>query len=480
MNSNTYPKQTWGSSSSVGSRSSPIGGGGFVNPKPAGSNFGGSFGSSGAKSFKPNPFGTKQYSGWKKPATAVGTYSALKGGKKFGYRTPGYGTSWGTNFAGGTGKYVAKKGFSKKALGLGVAAGFLGGAALGAAGAMATYSVYHRYHAFRQMMYMRNPGMYGDWDDNYYRSYYLTNTCLFGCPMNSHCEWGFCECNAGTVRKYGQCRDNWSAQSMQARPSNFDPFKSCTESSDCMTTDMNLICNKNLTIQGTTGKCECRRDMKWNQQQGECQIYMDVDCSSITYDTAPSQAVLTAVDKAKAEMTDESKLGEVLGRTESANESLSTSLLTKMDNKTASDAELKEAFCRDIDSFSFEMQPPKAQPLIDERPSQSCSIIPRSACAIAYDSHDCSGGWKLVIPPGTLRFRWFTSYWSYRNDMDTIGIRAGCTIVLYSDSSFNGNSVRIDAYDTNDRWVVLGETAGYQHMEEDVESLQCACRNNQG
>lgn len=247
-----------------------------------------------------------------------------------------------------------------------------------------------------------------------------------------------------------------------------------------MTTDMNLICNKNLTIQGTTGKCECRRDMKWNQQQGECQIYMDVDCSSITYDTAPSQAVLTAVDKAKAEMTDESKLGEVLGRTESANESLSTSLLTKMDNKTASDAELKEAFCRDIDSFSFEMQPPKAQPLIDERPSQSCSIIPRSACAIAYDSHDCSGGWKLVIPPGTLRFRWFTSYWSYRNDMDTIGIRAGCTIVLYSDSSFNGNSVRIDAYDTNDRWVVLGETAGYQHMEEDVESLQCMCGSSRG
>merc|ERR1711915_593442 len=129
-----------------------------------------------------------------------------------------------------------------------------------------------RSTSYNRMMYMRNPGMYGDWDDNYYRSYYLTNTCLFGCPMNSHCEWGFCECNAGTVRKYGQCRDNWSAQSMQARPSNFDPFKSCTESSDCMTTDMNLICNKNLTIQGTTGKCECRRDMKWNQQQGECSL----------------------------------------------------------------------------------------------------------------------------------------------------------------------------------------------------------------
>ena len=25
-----------------------------------------------------------------------------------------------------------------------------------------------------------------------------------------------------------------------------------------------------------------------------------------------------------------------------------------------------------------------------------------------------SGGWKLVIPIGELRFRWFTSYWAYR------------------------------------------------------------------
>jgi len=28
------------------------------------------------------------------------------------------------------------------------------------------------------------------------------------------------------------------------------------------------------------------------------------------------------------------------------------------------------------------------------------------------------------------------------------------------------------------RWVVLGETAGYQHMDEDVESLQCYCGRN--
>ena len=77
-----------------------------------------------------------------------------------------------------------------------------------------------------------------------------------------------------------------------------------------------------------------------------------------------------------------------------------------------------------------------------------------------------AGGWKLVIPIGELRFRWFTSYWSYRcldnfmfthaklrlarNDMDTVGVRAGCPLTAYSDSSFNGDRVDIKAT-THDR-----------------------------
>ena len=51
-------------------------------------------------------------------------------------------------------------------------------------------------------------------------------------------------------------------------------------------------------MKGTVGKCECRRDMRWNAEAGECQIYLDVDCSRITYDTAPSSGVLAAVDRA--------------------------------------------------------------------------------------------------------------------------------------------------------------------------------------
>ncbi len=62
-----------------------------------------------------------------------------------------------------------------------------------------------------------------------------------------------------------------------------------------------------------------------------CQLYLDVDCSEITYESKPSQTVLDAVDKAKKELIGADENGPILnvtGRTETANESLSNSLLT--------------------------------------------------------------------------------------------------------------------------------------------------------
>ena len=166
----------WGRRSSsslsrLGGRSSVGGSGGFVKPKPT--------------VFKPNQFGQTQYSSFSKPSRPIGSYAEADG-KKYGYRTAGHGTNWGTSFSGGTGVYNKNK---KKALGLGVAAGFVGGAALGMAGTMATYNVYHRYpwiscvlssyinwiryHEFQRMMYMNNPLQYGStWDENYFSNYY--------------------------------------------------------------------------------------------------------------------------------------------------------------------------------------------------------------------------------------------------------------------------------------------------------------------
>merc|ERR1719186_2597086 len=141
---------------------------------------------------------------------SYGTYS--NGQQSYGARAPGYGTNFGTNFNGGVGKYGSEnKGFSKKALGLGVGAGFLGGAALGVGGTMATYSAVHKYQKFKSMMHERDQyhgsSMQGgnNWDNNYqddyHRNYYQSNRCYEDCPPNSRCEYSFCECRYGFIKK---------------------------------------------------------------------------------------------------------------------------------------------------------------------------------------------------------------------------------------------------------------------------------------
>ena len=42
--------------------------------------------------------------------------------------------------------------------------------------------------------------------------------------------------------------------------------------------------------------------------------------------------------------------------------------------------------------------------------------------------------------------------------MDTIGVRAGCSVILFSDSNYNGNSVKIDATRQNNdrcRYIII-------------------------
>lgn len=330
-----YPKQQW---SSGGTKpKTPIGGGGFVNPK----------------------------------ATSYG--SSFGGAKTNSYKSPGYGTNFGTSFKGGNGRYGGK-GFSKKALGLGVGAGFIGGAALGVAGTVATMGVYHRYLQYRLLL-----GGLG-WNSHYYNNYYYNNHCFGGCPWAAHCEWGFCECNRGYERSYGSCVRDGSNPT--ARPNNFNPFVSCTEGLTCQRIDMNLICNTNLTTSGE-GRCQCRQDMKWNEGSGECQLFLDVDCSSITYDTKPSPVILEAVNKTlenletKNDTETETSLDTKADNatlSASPNVTLSNSLLSSIDPNKASKADINEAFCRDVDSFSWEFNKPERYSRTSGSESNSRSV----------------------------------------------------------------------------------------------------------
>ena len=113
---------------------------------------------------------------------------------------------------------------------------------------------------------------------------------MYGCPPNSFCQFGFCECNPGLTKSMvitpflhvscihlplstllfqGSCYPG--NQQPPPRASDFQPFQDCTSESTCMAVDMNLICNTNLTM-GGQGKCQCRTNMRWNTEAGECQV----------------------------------------------------------------------------------------------------------------------------------------------------------------------------------------------------------------
>ena len=85
-------------------------------------------------------------------------------------------------------------------------------------------------------------------------------------------QWGQCECNAGTTRFLGRCQASWATTPV--RPPSFDPFQPCASSASCMGLDMNLVCNTELVVGSGPGRCQCRPGMRWNQQAGECQIYL--------------------------------------------------------------------------------------------------------------------------------------------------------------------------------------------------------------
>ena len=90
---------------------------------------------------------------------------------------------------------------------------------------------------------------------------------------------------------------------------------------------------------------------------------MDVDCSKFTYDTLPSATIQAAVEKAQREIDDMPLIGEgvMLNRTETQEEVLSKSLLKHIDEKEASEDDILEAYCRDVDAYSFEFNQPETQ-----------------------------------------------------------------------------------------------------------------------
>lgn len=171
----------------------------------------------------------------------------------------------------------------KRAFALGAGAGFLGGA-VAAAGAM---SVYHRYLQYKAMMSYGGYGGFGGYGgyggfgsglgySPYGRSILINaHDCVGGCPMQAFCDYGICRCREGFEARFGSCHQNFGAEYNNKRleydrrtTASFNPYKPCSNHGECRIIDMNMICLP------TNGTCQCRHDMKWNREVGECQIFM--------------------------------------------------------------------------------------------------------------------------------------------------------------------------------------------------------------
>ncbi|XP_059093081.1 uncharacterized protein LOC131888283 [Tigriopus californicus] len=403
----SYPKQQYGGNSggtqSGGTQSGGqtyLGGGGFVNPNKqgGGSNQGSNLGAGGF--VNPNSNRNPGY----------GNNNNYGNKPNYGGSNSGYGTNYGNNYGGNSygsfgrnnygGGYYSPSGFKqsnglfgtggKKAFGLGAGAGFIGGAVAGV-GAMA---VYHRYQQFKTMMYYKammggGYGGYGGYGMGYGYSPYgihgqsiLVNAhdCVGGCPMQAFCDVGICRCREGYEARFGSCYQNFNSVyntkqnefNERWQPS-FDPYKSCTEHKECWKVDMNMVCSTNTT------RCACRDDMRWNLDTGECQVFMDVDCSGVkpkvmALDSDNPSAITSAPEETSSASTSttsnpstSSDLSSPVTPTPdllsndtldafpdknltdiSVNDTLQDSGLTKININDTSAEDIKAAFCKEI------------------------------------------------------------------------------------------------------------------------------------
>ena len=105
-----------------------------------------------------------------------------------------------------------------------------------------------------------------------------------------------------------------------------------------------------------------------------------------------------------------------------------------------------------------------------------CQSVTSPLCAIVYDDGECNG-WKLDIAEGEIMFKWWhpVNYW-YRNDIESVSVRQGCTFTGFDDSSLNGGSFTIRAGNA-DRHVTLADEDEYEDYDEKIQSISCICRD---
>merc|ERR1712172_453808 len=149
---------------------------------------------------------------------------------------------------------------------------------------------------------------------SYYIDNYQRNQCYSGCPANTTCEWGICQCeDPDMVQLWGECvppdvvkrNGTLSEEEIEGR--------ACSSDSFCQEGDINALCFQGE--EGEEGVCQCRQEMQWNRAALECQVYIDADCSDVSNVGSASRIfrnILKAEDDYRRGYTNPSEKREII------------------------------------------------------------------------------------------------------------------------------------------------------------------------
>ena len=65
--------------------------------------------------------------------------------------------------------------------------------------------------------------------------------CYGDCPLNSHCEWGYCECDQGFVKFKGRCHSKF--QKLEEIDAEDITGENCSIQVQCSHYDINFDCH---------------------------------------------------------------------------------------------------------------------------------------------------------------------------------------------------------------------------------------------
>ena len=109
-----------------------------------------------------------------------------------------------------------------------------------------------------------------------------------------------------------------------------------------------------MNIECDQGTCQCRDEMKWNNEALECQIFMDVNCTDVDTKNIIEENQNEVKESEKFKFDD----SEIFNVTDSngkvnvsdikADTTLEGSELVELNPNTTSKDDMRKAFCRDI------------------------------------------------------------------------------------------------------------------------------------